>query len=241
LPQLLISVRNTQEAKIVARFPVSIVDIKEPDHGPLGAADVNTISAIAAEIGTAKPLSFSIGELNDWARSDAGEVTPQPISSVYSPELLESFEFVKAGMADMNQSNWKECWTALFAPLTNARPVAVAYFDYLTANSPTPLEVVRFAASQARCSTILFDTYDKTDNLFGSVTPKDLEALVSLAKTHELQTVVAGSVSFECLSHVLAANPDMIGLRGAVCRSGRQTDIDSDLVRQWIQTLEITS
>ena len=42
------------------------MDIKEPARGPLGAADVDLVEQIIAEVAGRRPVSAALGELLDW-------------------------------------------------------------------------------------------------------------------------------------------------------------------------------
>ena len=75
-PQLLVSVRNPEEALLAVRGGADIVDVKEPSAGPLGMAPLDTLRHILQtfeNIPQPPPLSFALGELRDWFSS-----CPQP-------------------------------------------------------------------------------------------------------------------------------------------------------------------
>ncbi len=214
-------------------FDVNIIDVKEPANGALGAACPTVLRQIVSSISDVPILSFSAGELIDWQNLPLAGV-----STRYPQDLLVSFKFVKVGLASMRNRNWQTAWLSLFEDLpSNASPVAVAYLDQLIADSPTPIDVVDFALSHPQCSTVLFDTYDKSNNLFHWIDIDELSDLIGATQSRGRQAVIAGSVDSACLDRVLRAKPDFIGIRGAVCRANRESDIDPTLVKQWIDAL----
>ncbi|MFT5301493.1 MAG: hypothetical protein ACI87E_004739 [Mariniblastus sp.] len=250
---LLISVKDTVEANVVSRFPVSILDIKDPAKGALGAAAPAVLEKIAGSLPGSVQLSFSAGELADWrvqidrlnSASEGGNPNsgsgPQGcLLNRYPEELLARFRFVKIGLAGMSQiQNWPDYWRALFEGLPKStRPVAVAYLDYQDADSPSPSDVIKMAGEHPNCSTILFDTFCKSKDLFGSLESEDLQALLLTSQKANLKTVVAGSVSIETLERVMRCRPDLVGVRGAVCRGGRADNVDQALVNDWIREMQ---
>ncbi len=225
---LLISVKNPEEALTVARFPVAILDIKNPENGALGAASRQDLQEIVRALADREPSnapkmlrSFSAGELIDWASTKSNSTIP----AFYGAELVEQFAFVKIGLAGMAKpADWKQRWQKVFESLPAVtQPVAVAYLDHGLAGAPPPADVIEFATEQSECSTILFDTFDKSGDLFDSLNGDELKRIVSRSRSGGLATVVAGSVSRSNLGIVLVADPDYIGVRGAVCNGTRES------------------
>jgi uncharacterized protein (UPF0264 family) len=238
LTQLLVSVRNAVEAETVSRYPIAILDVKEPDRGPLGSPDPETLRQITKVVAEDQTLSFAAGELSQWRQPDK-ERTENGIQHHYGG-LLHKFRFIKIGLAGMRfEENWRCDWQVMFGGLPGTTSaVVVSYFDYETCGAPSPRELIEFAAAGPNCFTILFDTYDKTNDLFGYITSAELAALVNESRSNGLQTVVAGSVSESSLANVAAVKPDFIGVRGAVCRGNRGDQIDGRLVNELASSLQ---
>lgn len=238
LTQLLVSVRNAEEAMIVSRYPVGILDVKEPNRGALGAPDPLTLRQISQVVSNDQTLSFAAGELSQWIRSgDASSVAA--LSRPYE-EVLRDFRYIKVGLAGMRcHKDWRRQWQSFFRSTSQSTSaVMVAYFDHDACQAPNPECLIAFAATQENCFTILFDTYGKSQNLFAYATQEELATLVRNANCNGLQTVVAGSVDQSCLADVIAVNPDFIGVRGAVCRNGRTTQVDGSLVSELASNLQ---
>jgi uncharacterized protein (UPF0264 family) len=66
---------------------------------------------------------------------------------------------------------------------------------------------------------------------------RGLIELVGRARESGMLVVVAGSLDLAALPDVLAANPDFVAVRGAVCRGGRTGSLDEELVRVWRKRL----
>ena len=64
--QLLVSVRNANEAVLAAQSGADIIDVKEPVQGALGFAGWNTISDVVEAVSSNVPTSAALGECVEW-------------------------------------------------------------------------------------------------------------------------------------------------------------------------------
>lgn len=243
MTKLLISVRDAQEARQVLAHDIGILDVKEPDRGALGRSDPESLQVIGSLNESAPkrertngnsmrvPRSFAAGELSEWM-ADSCPLTADTLLSYYGNQVLGYYQFVKVGLAGLkSNSHWKTIWRTFFESLPeHASPVAVAYFDYRQCNSLSPDQMIDFASERSRCKTVLFDTYDKSANLFRHCTPGELGRWVEATQSAGMKVVIAGSVDRVCLGEVLDAAPDYVGVRGAVCRGQRTGRIDESLL-----------
>jgi len=252
LPQLLISVRDEVEAELVSKFDIGILDVKEPDRGSLGASDPETLKSICENVPSGIPMGFSIGELAEW--SDAQLEVEDSIGDRIGKDVLSHFQFVKVGLATMRNvqpgSNinqvinsgptesgflWQEKWELLFRSIpSSTSPVLVAYLDWRSCGAPLPDEVVDLGVRNDKCEFVLFDTFHKSNNLFESVSITELKRLIQMCKRENLKTVVAGSVDFSCMASVVSAQPDFVGVRGAVCAGGRKSQINAQRISKFV-------
>src|SRR5947207_1220934 len=97
-PQLLVSVRNLEEARSALAGGCDVLDIKAPERGSLGMADVQEIAGILG--GTREdrcadcrelPVSAALGEALDWR-----DVVP--------PALPAGLMYLKLGTAGLGTS-----------------------------------------------------------------------------------------------------------------------------------------
>lgn len=221
-PGLLVSVRNVSEATIVHSAKcVSIVDLKEPNVGSLG----NVSFEIATQICAALPI--------DSIKSIAlGEVIDGPVWRAQNPsgrtELLSRFQFAKVGLAGLGgQSDWMQRWRQSFeiVPMS-AQRVAVAYADTHTAKSP-PIESIIESAKDIGCSVFLIDTHEKGQGgLLDLLSIEQLTKFIRSAKEQQLKVVLAGSLKATDISKVKSLCPDLIAVRGAVCKDDRTSEIE---------------
>ena len=70
-PGLLVSVRNANEARTALSAGADVIDVKEPNRGPLGAADIGEIAAIVEAVQSRVPVTAAMGEL--WELLDTSK------------------------------------------------------------------------------------------------------------------------------------------------------------------------
>lgn len=241
MAQLLVSIRDTAEAELINNCKVAIVDVKEPSRGSLGAATPNMLEAISRIIPQPQTLSFAAGELSDWM-SPCGQTFNQSPGNYYK-NLWNTFDFIKLGLAGTVQSkyDWQVQLKLFFDDLprnSKTKPVVVSYLDFKSSQSPSPADLIEFANSLDACSTILFDTFDKSKDLLTTQSLAGITGLIAKAKSQSLTTVLAGSITTDCLSDALTAQPDLIGVRGAVCDSQRTGSITPERVNEFVRVLQ---
>ncbi len=230
------SVRDELEASIAAEFPIDIIDVKNPDRGALGAADIATLRQIIARLDQRRTISLALGELKDWLPAGEGFASGVSLGNEapsHDAELLSHFHFAKIGLAGMQSiPEWQVRWSEFARTLpSGVRPVGVAYLDHQVCNSPPPAEILELVAEQPQ-GVLLLDTYSKqfgnSIEMWGATRLKKL--LVS-AQQRNVMTVVAGSLGPSQLAAMFWIQPDYIGVRGAVCHSGRERLDQAKLAR----------
>lgn len=214
-PSWLVSVRNSQEASIVGQSPIEILDIKEPDQGSLGRASSNTIrSILSSHCNSSQQISVAMGELIhidfdvcDWLKN-------------CDPE--QKIRFVKFGLAE---SKTDEALSSKIKELISdlpccVEPVLSAYVDHQNANALDLFSVLNLAR-ELRFKYLLLDTFDKSaENFFHYVKPSFFNQIRAQAKRHGMRLAIAGKIGRQDISDAIEFEPDVIGVRGAVCENG---------------------
>ncbi len=227
MTRLLVSVRDAAEARLALEGGAHLIDVKEPLRGALGAADAATIAEVVAVVAGKAPVSAALGELAD---------SSAPLRCLSLPPC----QFAKLGLAGMGRRpDWCQRWREAVELLpAGVAPVAVAYADALVADAP-PIEAVLEAGERLGCAAFLIDTWHKGHGtLMDHIDPLRLTALARAAHDAGLVFVAAGSLSREQLTQVVAARPDYVGVRGAVCASGRSEMLSESLVRRLVEQLD---
>lgn len=214
MTQLLVSVRNADEAQAALDGGADLIDIKEPRHGALGAAGAavwRDVHDVVHSRGGRRPLSAALGELLDD-------------SSLELAAQAAAFDYVKVGLAGCRRrSDWPRRWAALQARIpAPACLVAVVYADAENADAPEPWDVLH-QARQMGLQTVLVDTWSKeSGDLFAAFEPRALAKLATGARQSGMQLALAGSLRSATLPRALELSPDWIAVRGAACEQAER-------------------
>jgi hypothetical protein len=233
--RLLISVRNAAEAELALSAGVTLIDVKEPLHGPLGAASTEVLQSIADAVehrmaeepptdGYPLLLSAALGELLE-----------------YEPRLLPTgFQLAKFGLAGCAAlDDWPHRWRQAIATFpVGVAPVAVVYADYERAQAPRPADVVA-VGRELGCSYVLVDTFDKTQgNLLDLWHGTEIQRLVEQVQSQALRIVLAGSLSVSAIRRVLPLHPAVVAVRGAACGGDRNGSLDPERVYELVSVVQ---
>lgn len=251
--RLLVSVRNAREAVAAVEAGADIIDVKEPAHGSLGFAGIETVRAVLAAVAGRVPVSAALGEVRDWfsesvGRDDANEV--REVTGIQNLSASFPLEFVKVGLAGATP-NWTSDWLTVrrMTQHNDASPstisaedpeslrtvpewVAVAYADHKAAGSPS-LQDVLSAAVETECRALLIDTWSKTSGCtFDLIATEELADMATMCRRAGLEFALAGQLNITHLDRIREVRPSILAVRGAVCREGLRTaEICSDRIR----------
>ena len=227
-PQLLVSVRSEDEARAAIAGGCDILDVKEPDRGPLGAASLDVIAGVA-EIAAASgiPSSAALGEAASFVESDLESKTGLPMQLFNLPRPPS---FVKAGPAGLAQvRNGLDRWIDLVRDSSESpdRPrwVAVIYADWAAAQAPSPDEILDAVLS---CSSdcfpgVLVDTFDKRSrSLLEMFDPAQLGELAERVHETGRFLALAGRLREDHLERLVPGSADIIAVRSAACENGNR-------------------
>ena len=223
--RLLVSVRDCQEAAVAIDGGADLVDVKEPLHGSLGAADPQVLAAVCDRFSQTTKLSVALGELVDW----------KPASF----ELPRGFRFAKFGLAGSNGTHWKANLKSAFDSLpVGTRRVVVAYGDWEACGAPSPDEAIK-AALEVDGAAVLFDTFIKNGTtLLDCISAERISGCLQKISSAGLLSVLAGSLRGESLRTAIALSPDYVAVRGAVCRPDRKGAISKHAMTKVKSQLE---
>lgn len=228
VPGLLVSVRSLAEAGAVAHLGIEVLDLKEPQHGPLAPAAIELWEQIADRYATTVSLSAALGEFEQALELAA--------------HVPQSFAFAKAGPSNCGTcSELIQAWTRLRERLPcKVALVAVAYADHRAAGCPQPLQVFELAG-QMGIQTWLIDTFEKDGrSTLDHMTMQALQAVSTLARSHAARWVLAGAIRLMMIPSVRdwGATPDLLGVRGDVCDGPRAGQLSPMKVRNWLTRLQ---
>ncbi len=224
---LLVSVRSVEEARAAWRGGATVIDVKEPDRGPLGRAEADVWREVRLALPPEVPVSVALGEL--------AELNPEGLPAVF--EAIPGLSYRKLGLAGAGPG-WETRWDALRRSLGDGPAwVAVAYADWAEADAPHP-DAVLDAALAARCAGILVDTWKKSR-------PAPLDASwaswIDRARRGGLLVALAGGLDEAAIRRLAPLRPDLFAVRGAACgRGDRRGTIDPSRVVRLAQAAGVS-
>lgn len=243
LAPLLISVRDQTEAALVSQFPFEVLDLKEPNNGPLGACDpavwhycVESTPLTGFAIGSDKASCCEPSSGRAWSVA-MGERANAVQLARHVPAKVR---FAKAGPSGLPDTpSLIGMWDRLLEQLAEGiELVAVAYADWRVADSLQPEQILGAAASIG-LKTILIDTFDKkAGGVFELLGQQRIESIVQTATSQGCEVVLAGGITFSDATRAFLLGCRRIGLRGALCRGPRNGEIDPQSVGRWCETFQ---
>lgn len=212
--KVLISPVSLEEAASIIEAQADIIDIKNVNEGSLGAQVPWTIAEIVDYIhGNGVTASATLGDL---------PYKPGTAALAAYGVAHCGVNYIKAGLHGLNTyAQAVEMMDAIRRAVRmvspDAKVVASGYADYRRFNGLTTWDLVR-AAKAAQCDVVMVDTAIKDGKtLFDVLTRDEINDFVGMAKEANLQVALAGSIKAEHAEELLKIQPDIIGVRGAVC------------------------
>jgi uncharacterized protein (UPF0264 family) len=221
---LLVSVRSAAEAEAAVAGGATVIDVKEPDRGPLGRADAAVWREVRAAVPPAVPVSVALGELREWVGGSGRPVTAEDFSGV---------AFRKVGLSHAGAC-WARDWGSLRREWGGGPAwVAVAYDDWRETGAPSVEAVLDAAVAIPECAGLLIDTFDKARRLKED---RPWASLIERAHASGRFVALAGGLAESAIARLAPLGPDLFAVRGAACRGGdRRAPIDPGRVMRLAQ------
>lgn len=220
-PALLVSVSSAAEVEAAIAGGAAVIDVKDPTQGPLGRSHAAAVAEVVQTVDGRRPVTAASG---DW-----GELSPEELAQWSN---RSGAAIVKVGLRgeDDLQAALNE------APLVRAElSPDVQLAPALYADQPwreLPCATVLGALAEAFAANwLVLDTYDKQrGDLFDAWPVELVNCVLAAAQQVGLNVVLAGSLRGEAIRTAASLGPALIGLRGAVCQTGRNSEVSATLV-----------
>jgi uncharacterized protein (UPF0264 family) len=204
-----------------------VIDVKEPDRGPLGCADVRVWREVRQSVPARLPVSVALGELCEW--STAGRRMPEAA-------YFHGLAYRKLGLAAIG-TDWERHWAELRREMGEGPPwIAVVYADWECAQAPHPDAIREVALEAGDCAGILIDTWDKSRP---SPLADDTEWrrwFAASRRGRPMLIALAGGLDGESIRRLSPLGPDLFAVRGAACTGGdRNGRIDPGRVERLVR------
>ena len=204
---MLASVNSVEEALMVLHAQVDIIDLKQPEHGALGALDTETVQQIVQVIDRRCPISATIGDL---------PAQPELVFFATTVMATTGVDYIKIGF--FPGGDWLATIQRLAPLAAQQNLIAVLFAD--TKPDFGVINVLKMAGFKG----VMLDTMNKgKGSLTKVMTANEICQFVMLAKKHKLLCGLAGSLRRGDVPELLNLKPDYLGFRGALCQASDRT------------------
>ncbi|MFB3888237.1 MAG: (5-formylfuran-3-yl)methyl phosphate synthase [Candidatus Bathyarchaeia archaeon] len=228
--KLLISPVDKQEAIEAVAGGADIIDVKNPEEGPLGASFPWVINAIREVTPKDVEMSCTLGDVPNLP----GTAT---LAALGAASL--GVNYVKVGFGRLKTEAhavnlMRSIVRAVKDQDSSINVVATGYADADRVGSVHPSLISRIGVA-AECDFAMLDTAVKDGKtLIDFMNAEELGHFVNTCHSHGLKAALAGSLQKEHLSVLCNLGADVIGVRGAACTGGDRVHgrITREKVRQ---------
>ena len=211
---LMVSVQDAAEAIEADRGGADIVDIKNLQEAMVGSGHPMLVQEIRRIIPANKHVSLTLGVVPNQPGTVA--------MAVYSAATLKATS-VKVGFVTADYATavdvLRESRRALEGSETKL--IGAIFADnHLYGGHLDPTSMVRMA-KEGLCDGWLIDTLTKDGrNIFDFIPEPKLREMVLEGKALGMSTALSGHLKLDNLDELTRINPDIVGVRGAVCSTG---------------------
>lgn len=235
MTKLLVSPKNLGEARTVSETNVDIIDVKNPKEGSLGANFPWIISKIREKVPSETPISAAVGDFPNL---------PGSASLAALGALKAGADIIKVGLKGPENPDeasflMSKVVKSVRENSDSAELVACAYGDFERAGTVNPL-LLPTIGQIAQTDFVMIDTAVKDGKpLTDFLTYKQLRSFVNEAQSAGLKVALAGSLGKEEIKELKELEPEVIGVRGAVCEDkDRNQGISAERIQELMEVLE---
>ena len=211
---LMVSVQNVEEALEAEQGGADVVDVKNLQEAMVGSGHPSTVRQVRSIIPVEKHVSVTLGVVPNQAGTVA--------MAVYAAAMMDATS-VKVGFRVAEYDTAVEVLRQSRRALDgfNTKLVGSLFADNeLYEGGLDPMLMVQLA-KDSECDGFLIDTLTKDGrNLFDFMPEPVLRDIVLQGKQLGMSTALSGHLKISDLDELARINPDIVGVRGAVCASG---------------------
>lgn len=213
MTQLLISVRNIEEALLALEMDVDIIDLKDPDVGALGALDLVTTRQIL-QVVKGQVLANAATSFHTLVSATVGErhASLSELVEDINVRAQSGVDIIKIGVSALFYGS------RFFAEMSKLAHAGVKMVAVFFADEKLDLDLLP-ALQEAGFYGAMLDTRNKQQHLFAMQAKKTLHLFTQLCKKHHLKSGLAGSLKPQHIEILSEVGSTYIGFRGGVCEN----------------------
>ena len=212
---LMVSVQNVEEALEADRGGADVVDVKNLQEALVGSGHPAVVQQVRNQIPVEKHVSVTLGVVP----SQPGTVA----MAAYAAASLNATS-VKVGFCNTDYATAVEILIQARQAMEgfNTKLIGSLFADNGLYDGLDPHLMLQLA-KDGQCDGFLIDTLTKDGrNLFDFIPENKLKEIVFQGKQLGLSTSLSGHLRIEDLDELARINPDIVGVRGAVCADGNR-------------------
>lgn len=230
---LMVSVQDFPEAIEADKGGADIIDVKNLQEALVGSAEPGLVKSIRDAIDPEKHVSLTLG------------VVPKQVGTVamavYAAGQIGATS-VKVGFLDHSYDLALEILQASRRALegTQTKLIGSLFADNHLFQGGLDPHLMNRLAKEGSCDGWLIDTLTKDGrNLFDFVPEPELRDMVMEGKELGMSTALSGHLRLQDLDELARCNPDIVGVRGAVCQNPgeRHTAVNREAVAHFRKEL----
>jgi len=230
---LMVSVQDRAEALEALRGGADIVDVKNLQEALVGSARPWVVKEVREAVPAGHHASVTLGVVP----GQAGTVA----MAVYTAGVLKATS-VKVGFMNTEYETAVEVLQASREALTgfDTKLIGSLFADNPLYDGLDPHRMVELARDGS-CDGFLIDTITKDGrNLFDFLSEAELRDMVFEGKELGMSTALSGHLRTDNLDELARINPDIVGVRGAVCAKGdRGQGVHREAVAEFKRQLKL--
>ncbi len=223
---LMVSVQNFPESIEADKGGADIIDVKNLQEAMVGSAHPNVVKQIRDSIADPKHVSLTLGVVPNQVGTVA--------MAVYAAGQIRATS-VKVGFLATPYDVAVEILKASKEALqgTETKLIGSLFADNHLFDGGLDPHLMNKLAAAGECDGWLIDTLTKDGrNLFDFVPEAELRDMVMEGKELGMSTALSGHLRLQDLDELARCNPDIVGVRGAVCQNPgeRETTVNREAV-----------
>ena len=214
---LMVSVQNVAEALEAEQGGADVVDVKNLQEAQVGSGHPSIVQDVRSIIPVEKHVSVTLGVVPNQPGTVA--------MAAYAAGVLNATS-VKVGFRQADYEMAVEVLRESRHALEgfNTKLIGSLFADNVLYEGGLDAHRMVELAKDGECDGFLIDTLTKDGrNIFDFLPEDELREMVFRGKEWGLSTSLSGHLKITDLDELARINPDIVGVRGAVCSRGRGT------------------
>ena len=213
---LMVSVQNVAEALEADQGGADVVDVKNLQEALVGSGHPNIVQEVRSIIPVEKHVSVTLGVVPNQPGTVA--------MAAYAAGVMNATS-VKVGFrqADYDMAVEVLRQSRLALEGFNTKLIGSLFADNVLYEGGLDAHRMVDLAKDGECDGFLIDTLTKDGrNIFDFIPEEELRDMVFRGKELGLSTSLSGHLKITDLDELARINPDIVGVRGAVCSRGER-------------------